>query len=93
MPRVTTDELVGYKFDVMAGERQVVDNGMPVFNGSGEPKVEATWVFQYTGIGPSGDVHRVITPPMNKVDRDKLVAALTGVMPVSSIDLPAGVTV
>jgi len=92
MPRMITEDLVGYKLDLMQGERQVHDDGMPVFNGSGEPKMETTWLLVFTGMGPDGSMHRVMAPMLNAEAKDKLVQALTGGVVVPTIQLPDGIT-
>ena len=92
MPRLTIDELAGYKFDVMQGEAQVVDGGTPVFNGSGEPKMETTYMFVFTGLTPHGDTH-IVRIPIPKEGKEALVQALTGGVQVASpVNLPPGVT-
>ena len=90
MPRNVTEELVGYSMNVQTGERQVVQDGMPVFNGTGEPKTEPLWLMQFIGRSPMGDQH-LVQFAMTKDGKDALVRALTGVQPASAIDLPAGI--
>lgn len=93
MPRTTTDILDGYGMDIQVGKRQVMDDGMPVFLGTGEPKMEDTWRFVFTATKQDGEQHVVIGPVFVDEGRKLLVEALTGVMPVTTIDLPAGVTI
>ena len=94
MPRLTIDELAGYKFDIGTAEQQVTDNGMPVFNGTGAPKMETVWMFTFTGVQPDGSMHIVRITGINDEARKRVVEALTGgVRPASAIDLPPGVTI
>ncbi len=87
MGRITTDELQGYAFNVLTGEEQVYDDGMPVFNGSGEPKMRTVWRFRFAAPTPDGGMHVVITPSMDVEAKNKLVQALThGIIPASSLD-------
>lgn len=93
MARITTDELLGYRFDVKVTDEQVIaDDGMPVFNGTGEPKLAKAWRFVYSRQQPDGTSHVVISQPFGDEERKKLVEFLTGgVVPVSAIDLPPGI--
>lgn len=92
MPRLTIDRLVGYRFDVRVAERQVHDQGMPVFNGSGQPKMETVWQFVWALTSADGTTHIVEPQPMNDEERKTVVQALTGgVQPATLIDLPPGV--
>jgi len=92
MPRITIDKLAGYRFDVRVAERQVTDNGMPIFNGSGEPKMETVWCFVYTLMQQDGTTHIVEPAPLTDEERKTIIQALTGgVVPASSIELPHGV--
>ena len=78
MARVTTDELVGYAMTIVQGEEAVVDNGMPVFNGTGEPKTQRVWGFVFVAVQPDGTEHRVLGPHFAEAERAKIVQALTG---------------
>jgi hypothetical protein len=78
MGRVVLEELQGYRMDLQVGERQVHAEGMPIFNGSGEPKMEPIWVFSYSAPQPDGGMHTVISPPISDEGRQKLIEALTG---------------
>ena len=90
MARVTTDELHNYRMDVTEGERQVVDNGMPVINGTGEPKTETIWLLVYSMAQPDGTVHVVKAPALTDEQRRKLVQALSGGIHVAT-HLPPGI--
>lgn len=84
MPKLTVEELVGYGFAVAQGERQLVEGGMPVFNGSGEPKMEPLWLLSLAAVGPDGSRHEVRIP-FNREGRDKLVEGLTGIQVASQL--------
>jgi len=88
VPRITVDELQGYEMQILVGERQAVDGGMPVFNGSGEPKMEPIWVFVFSLKEPG--VQHVVKFTITAAGKDDVVRALTGVVPASTLHLPAG---
>lgn len=93
MARIVREELNGYRMDLMQGERQMHDNGMPLFTGSGEPRMERTWVFVYTNQSEDGSIHAVMSPPMTDDAREKLIQALTGGVVVPTIHMPNGVQI
>lgn len=78
MAKVTTEELLGYSLSIMQGEQQVHDQGMPVFNGSGEPKMRPVWVMAFSLQKPDGERH-VVTFTLNEEGRKVVVDALSGV--------------
>ena len=82
MARILTDELLTSAFVVGQGERQVHKDGMPIFNGSGEPKMEPVWVLIFTHV--DGETKHVLKIPFDRDGRDKLVEALTGGIAIAS---------
>jgi hypothetical protein len=89
MARITMDELQDYSLAVARLEVPVMDGGMPVFNGTGEPKTEEGWQLIFTMQSPAG-LHIVKSPIIDKRVRDNMIQAFTGVVPASTIDLPPG---
>lgn len=91
MPRLVEEELAGYGLQVAKGERQVVDKGMPVFNGSGQPKMEPIWLLVFVSDGPAG--RHVVKVPFNQAGRDALIEGLTGGVQVASQLPPNGLAI
>ena len=88
MPRVTVDELQGYEMQILEGEKQAMDGGMPIFNGSGEPRMEPIWVFVFSLVAPG--INHVVKFTITAEGKDDVVRALTGVVPATTLHLPAG---
>lgn len=84
MALTTLHDLQGYGVAILVGERQQHEDGLPLFNGSGEPKVEPIWTFVFSAHKPDGDRH-VVKFTVDKQGKDELVQALTGVQPVATM--------
>ena len=74
--RKTTDELEGYAFNVVRGERPVVDpkDGQVVRDRDGQPRIEEATLIVF--VDPQ-TAHTVIVP-LSEVARLELIRQLTG---------------
>lgn len=88
MPRIVEETLVQVGWVVRTVEVPAQgEDGIPIFNGSGEQKTEPQWILDLIDQGPQE--RRIIHVPFDKAARDKLVAALTGgIVPAS--EMPKG---
>lgn len=91
MPRIVEEELVGYGWGLLVGERQALgEDGQPLFNGgAGGPRMEPIWVFVFQQDTP-GKRH-IVKVTFDEGDKQKLVEALTGGIAVVGADsMPKG---
>lgn len=74
MAKRTIEKLEGYRWAVVRRDAPVFDNGMPVFNGSGEQKTHEMTVLVFVA---ADDLH-IVEIELDEHNRGELVKGLTG---------------
>lgn len=75
MPRLVEERWVGIGFDVVEEQGPVVENGQPMFDGLGQPKMQQLTTLVLVVALPDGQ--RIVRIPFEQATKNELVRKLT----------------